>query len=75
VGEKLYDLFSSHALGMPEVMKPHEADDPRDVSLLGAAAVVPEPDRFPDAVEEFRGSHAGRDFGDSEKRLINAAES
>jgi hypothetical protein len=60
---------------MPEVMKPHESDDPAYVGLLGAAAIVPEPDRFPDTVEEFGCGNAGRGFGDSEKRLINAAES
>jgi hypothetical protein len=63
VGEKLYDLFSSHALRMPEIMKFDESDDPADVSLLGAAAVVSEPNRRPDAVEEFGSRHAGKGLG------------
>jgi hypothetical protein len=58
VRKELLDLFSSHPVRMAKIMKPDKSDDPGDVRLFGAATVVAEPDRFSNAVEEFRSGHA-----------------
>ena len=49
------DLDRTHVDGVPFLVKADEADDPVDVGVFGAAAVVARADGIADAVEQFRG--------------------
>ena len=58
VSQERRDFRGSHARGVREVVKPHESANPKDVRLLGAAAVVPPTNREADMDEKPGGRHA-----------------
>ena len=53
MGEEGAHLLGSHFLRMTNAVKADKSLDPINISLLRARAVVVEPDRCPDAIEEF----------------------
>ena len=59
VTQKVPDLIPAHLSGVTGSVMPNEAPDPVDISFLGPIAVVPQPDRGPDCVQETRGCGHG----------------
>jgi hypothetical protein len=52
--EKLRDLVRTHLLGMALPVEQDKPLNPTDIRLFRPYAIVPQPDRFPDPVEQFR---------------------
>jgi hypothetical protein len=53
VRDKLRNLFLGHLARVPFLVEENEAPDPIRLRLLGADAVMPQPNRLAHLVEEF----------------------
>src|SRR5439155_7129495 len=51
--EEAVDLVLAQVSRMTDVVEEDVTSDPADVGLLGAGAVVPHPNGFPDPIQEF----------------------